>query len=986
MWKKACRLFFSFISVTAVSLTCISYKPFPIYAAGYSLYDVCMTWASHNAPERTLALADLIDAFHEADLKGIAEALGDYVMSSKTSYLVNNACDAYVNGDPEAQPNVHGGHGRKFDIADQSAQQDLLNGSNYNYYTNNNYNNTKNYSVVNSYNTVNNEVNNYVSYTYNDNTYNYAYYYEDTTYNITNNTYNFHLTNNNYLSVSNTYNSVNIVDAGNTRTLYYELPDGRNSLNLTEEEAVNGYKTSLSVSSYDYLYDDDNLIALYHFDGNEYDSAYPSNTQISFVKNSVQYIDSNQFNQGIAFDRDFSISLNKSGAFYSFRFYPLISNYFKFSLMGSELGSCERIYNTITQYDQFFNDYYIPSSGTYIFLKVNNVYFLQFGVSSPNFLIGSSIENIVNYVNTHDSIIWGNTHVDNKVIIQDEFNFYSTSSTINAYRPVIAVDSGDYSAYVSNGQTVSGITYTEQCNADMYDITGKVTNRSYNYINTSDLESSGICNFINFNMWNYCAIDVSGNVYINGTDTGYDVSGGNFVFSVDADGVTYVDELAAFHSNRSVNSPSYPYDSNIVYAVPNYYISVTGFGIYFNQLLKNNDFSDGVSNWSSFRGSLSASNNILTYTVSTVGTNSTHNRFLQNFTFIQDHVYYFVGDFSGSKNDMKIRASRGTTTNYYSDEYTMSVANTWYKVSGIGTCDSSDASSLAIRYTNVRVIGEVGDFIKCKFINFIDLTQMFGSGYEPDKEWCDEHFDEFIEYNSGELVYNPYDLPSAYDYTYNVLTDVSVNNQLLIQSIIPVNSWKFGGFRPSSPAAGDVFVVVDDLGYITSVQQFNSIEWTSVNAGLFNVYLGKWLNAIGFNIFSNNWDYTDYKYKSDDRQTNIFIQFFTDTFNKIFYSNSNPSEQEVLQSADNNDSNNNDFNDHANTLFQYEDSFSNNFNDATENLQMENPNTWGDDFISSAQWVKQQYDRMTVGTPIGQVLGFSMVIGFVLLIVGRFMR
>lgn len=34
-----------------------------------------------------------------------------------------------------------------------------------------------------------------------------------------------------------------------------------------------------------------------------------------------------------------------------------------------------------------------------------------------------------------------------------------------------------------------------------------------------------------------------------------------------------------------------------------------------------------------------------------------------------------------------------------------------------------------------------------RYINVIDLTLMFGEGYEPDKEWCDKYLTEFIEYN-----------------------------------------------------------------------------------------------------------------------------------------------------------------------------------------------------------------------------------------------
>lgn len=43
----------------------------------------------------------------------------------------------------------------------------------------------------------------------------------------------------------------------------------------------------------------------------------------------------------------------------------------------------------------------------------------------------------------------------------------------------------------------------------------------------------------------------------------------------------------------------------------------------------------------------------------------------------------------------------------------------------------------------------------------------------------------------------------------------------------------------------------------------------------------------------------------------------------------------------------------------------------------------GSRFLNSANWVKTQFDRMTTGTPFGSVLGFSLVLGLGLLIIGR---
>ena len=132
-------------------------------------------------------------------------------------------------------------------------------GGNKNYYTNNDYSSVNNYQVYNN-------TTNHINYTYNNQHYNYTtnnYYY-----NYTNNTYIYNIANNQNISISNTYNNTTIISpSGATQKLYYELPDGSNSLNLTEEQAKKGFKTSLNVASYSNGYDDDNLNFFFHFDG-----------------------------------------------------------------------------------------------------------------------------------------------------------------------------------------------------------------------------------------------------------------------------------------------------------------------------------------------------------------------------------------------------------------------------------------------------------------------------------------------------------------------------------------------------------------------------------------------------------------------------------------------------------------------------------------------------------------------------------------------
>lgn len=140
----------------------------------------------------------------------------------------------------------------------------------------------------------------------------------DYTYNITNNYYEY-----NYYTynISYTYNNTYVTYIGSTAEyqpkeyeLYYELPDGRSSADLTAEDIA-----GLSFEFYDCVNyaksaTDTSLRALYHFDGDTDDSSFFS-TQGAFTWNkgaSITYMESNAFNGALYLDEkehDFIITL-----------------------------------------------------------------------------------------------------------------------------------------------------------------------------------------------------------------------------------------------------------------------------------------------------------------------------------------------------------------------------------------------------------------------------------------------------------------------------------------------------------------------------------------------------------------------------------------------------------------------------------------------------------------------------------------------------
>lgn len=145
-----------------------------------------------------------------------------------------------------------------------------------------------------------------------------TYYYDSSTHF----TDSFNTTN--YYSFSYTYNieytSITYIGASEEYTktydVYYELPDGRSSADLTKEE-LEQLNLEIDVINYGRGTDDTRLRSLYHFDGNTEDSSY-WNYCTSFDWNdgaSLTYLESNSFNGCLyldELDHDFTLTLPSS--------------------------------------------------------------------------------------------------------------------------------------------------------------------------------------------------------------------------------------------------------------------------------------------------------------------------------------------------------------------------------------------------------------------------------------------------------------------------------------------------------------------------------------------------------------------------------------------------------------------------------------------------------------------------------------------------
>lgn len=150
-------------------------------------------------------------------------------------------------------------------------------------------------SVLNTTNNTFYDMSRDYTYTYNTAYYNQTYnsYYIPVTYN--NVDYNY------FVTYTPTYTNITyIVDGCGdpsqavSNNYYFQLPDGRNSYNLTADD-VFGIPLAGEVINYDATPENDNCVALYHFDGNITDASGKSNTAVFDDGTVPQYISSNGF-------------------------------------------------------------------------------------------------------------------------------------------------------------------------------------------------------------------------------------------------------------------------------------------------------------------------------------------------------------------------------------------------------------------------------------------------------------------------------------------------------------------------------------------------------------------------------------------------------------------------------------------------------------------------------------------------------------------
>ncbi len=147
-------------------------------------------------------------------------------------------------------------------------------------------------------------------------------------------------------------------------------------------------------------------------------------------------------------------------------------------------------------------------------------------------------------------------------------------------------------------------------------------------------------------------------------------------------------------------------------------------------VVSNGNIANGTTGWNAVGGTLSALNNVLTITGNGTDADVYPRAF---FTAITGHKYYVI-------YDMRVTNSVCSYLRLNLFDFGASVTapteNNWYTISDIRTATYT-AVQVQLRATYSTAVTANGKVSEIKNVRVVDLTEYFGAGAEPTKEWCD---------------------------------------------------------------------------------------------------------------------------------------------------------------------------------------------------------------------------------------------------------
>ncbi|MGF7145982.1 hypothetical protein HNQ56_004430 [Anaerotaenia torta] len=160
-------------------------------------------------------------------------------------------------------------------------------------------------------------------------------------------------------------------------------------------------------------------------------------------------------------------------------------------------------------------------------------------------------------------------------------------------------------------------------------------------------------------------------------------------------------------------------------------------------LIKNGDFSNGVTGWSGGGGTIAASNGTLIHT-GNGSANYPYTQVISPHKGIVGHKYYIsylvrVTNNNCTRLDIRVPGIPEAQTIMNAPS-----ANIWYSLGVIiNALDTSSVFALFHIYADATTAN--GKVMEVKKVMCVDLTELFVAGNEPTKEQCDYIFDHYID-------------------------------------------------------------------------------------------------------------------------------------------------------------------------------------------------------------------------------------------------
>ncbi len=269
---------------------------------------------------------------------------------------------------------------------------------------------------------------------------------------------------------------------------------------------------------------------------------------------------------------------------------------------------------------------------------------------------------------------------------------------------------------------------------------------------------------------------------------------------------------------------------------------IKGNTLVWNQLIKNGNFADGLTNWIESYATLSVSNGVCRATFTGSAWN---NDIRQNATIVNGHKYLLSFDYltSADIGDLAF-TSFGDITVFM---FRFSSSTTKKHYSAIQTAMNSLTG--LVRFTMASNMSSMsGQYYEVSNVNLFDLTQMFGAGNEPAtvEEFASLFPLSYYDYNQGSLL----------SFNGNGIKTVGFNQW--------DEEWEVGGINSSSghPATGnDRFRSKNFISLLPNVVYYAKIEGLTSNDFRMYYYdanknfigVGDWQYSGTFTTPNNAW-------------------------------------------------------------------------------------------------------------------------------------